>query len=73
MCGAANNNYLHMEHNQPDLIRLDMTDRIIKNQIATHPLYPNLLSAFLECQKVFYSTSTSFYSSYDIFFTQSYG
>lgn len=55
VCAAANNNnnYLHMEHNQSDLIRLDMTtDRIIKNQIATHPLYPNLLSAFLECQKV---------------------
>jgi len=63
VCGANNNNYLHMEHNnQSDLIRLDMTDRIIKNQIATHPLYPNLLSAFLECQKVIYY-STSFNSS----------
>lgn len=51
---VTDNNYLHMEHHQPDLIGSDISDRIIKNQIATHPLYPNLLSAFIECQKVFY-------------------
>lgn len=47
---VSNNNY----HHQPDLIGSDISDRIIKNQIATHPLYPNLLSAFIECQKVRY-------------------
>lgn len=51
---VTDNNYLHMEHHQPDLIGSDISDRIIKNQIATHPLYPNLLSAFIECQKVCY-------------------
>ncbi|KAL5068813.1 hypothetical protein RYX36_019700 [Vicia faba] len=45
---VTNNNCQH----QPDLIGSDISDRIIKNQIATHPLYPNLLSAFIECQKV---------------------
>ncbi|MBA0742547.1 hypothetical protein Gogos_015596 [Gossypium gossypioides] len=25
---------------------------LIKTQIATHPLYPNLVSAYIECQKV---------------------
>ncbi|KAL5700888.1 Homeobox protein knotted-1-like 10 [Ranunculus cassubicifolius] len=29
----------------------EMTD-LIKAQIATHPLYPNLLSAYIECQKI---------------------
>ncbi|XP_050888472.1 homeobox protein knotted-1-like 1 isoform X2 [Lathyrus oleraceus] len=53
---VTDNNYLHMEHHQPDLIGSDISDRIIKNQIATHPLYPNLLSAFIECQKVGAST-----------------
>ncbi|GAU21533.1 hypothetical protein TSUD_34960 [Trifolium subterraneum] len=45
--GANNNNYLL----EMDLIGSDISDRILKNQIATHPLYPNLLSAFIECQK----------------------
>jgi hypothetical protein len=45
--GGANNYLLQM-----DLIGSDISDRILKNQIATHPLYPNLLSAFIDCQKV---------------------
>ncbi|KAK7278013.1 hypothetical protein RJT34_23034 [Clitoria ternatea] len=28
------------------------SDCFLKTQIATHPLYPNLLSAYIECQKV---------------------
>lgn len=46
-----NNNYLHnhMEQSEADVTG---SDRHIKNQIATHPLYPNLLSAYIECQKV---------------------
>lgn len=30
----------------------DVSNRLIKIQIATHPLYPDLLSAYIECQKV---------------------
>lgn len=30
----------------------DISDRFIKSQIATHPLYPNLVSAYIECRKV---------------------
>ncbi|XP_054818201.1 homeobox protein knotted-1-like 1 isoform X3 [Prosopis cineraria] len=30
----------------------DVPDQFIKTQIASHPLYPNLLSAYIECQKV---------------------
>lgn len=33
-------------------VDLSGLDRIIKNQIATHPLYPNLLSAYIQCQQV---------------------
>ncbi|KOM35461.1 hypothetical protein LR48_Vigan02g161100 [Vigna angularis] len=29
-----------------------MSERFIKTQIATHPLYPNLVSAYIECRKV---------------------
>ncbi|KAL9332443.1 hypothetical protein ACSQ67_002053 [Phaseolus vulgaris] len=46
------NSYLQLEAPQPDVTDSDMTDRIIKIQIANHPLYPDLLSAYLECQKV---------------------
>lgn len=31
----------------------DTSDQFIKTRIANHPLYPNLLSAYVECQKVF--------------------
>jgi hypothetical protein len=48
--GGANNNNNYLL--QMDLIGSDISDRILKNQIATHPLYPNLLSAFIDCQKV---------------------
>ncbi|KAJ1383505.1 hypothetical protein SESBI_43340 [Sesbania bispinosa] len=40
----GNNNYLHFH--EPG------SDRMLKNQIASHPIYPNLLSAYIECQKV---------------------
>lgn len=51
---AANNNYLHMEEEpEPDGTGSDISNRHIKNQIATHPLYPNLVSAYIACQKVY--------------------
>ncbi|KAI4301702.1 hypothetical protein L6164_034953 [Bauhinia variegata] len=43
------NNYLQLE---PDGSGSDMSDPLIKTQIANHPLYPNLVSAYIECQKV---------------------
>ncbi|XP_027366825.1 homeobox protein knotted-1-like 1 [Abrus precatorius] len=46
--GLVANNYLRMEEpSEPDV-----SDRLIKTQIASHPLYPNLVSAYIECQKV---------------------
>ncbi|KAL2325591.1 hypothetical protein Fmac_024649 [Flemingia macrophylla] len=39
------NNFLHLPHPQT-------SNRLIKTQIASHPLYPNLVSAHIECQKV---------------------
>ena len=52
------NCYLQLEAPQPQENNnvtdssSDMSDRIIKIQIANHPLYPDLLSAYIECQKV---------------------
>lgn len=42
---VANNNFLQPQSS-------DMSDRFIKTQIATHPLYPNLVSAYIQCRKV---------------------
>ncbi|KAI4349896.1 hypothetical protein L6164_010439 [Bauhinia variegata] len=47
--GQVANNYLQLEQ---DDSRSDMSDRLLKTQIANHPLYPNLVSAYVECQKV---------------------
>jgi len=55
------NCYLQLEAPQPQENNnvtdssSDMSDRIIKIQIANHPLYPDLLSAYIECQKVIHS------------------
>ncbi|XP_061361433.1 homeobox protein knotted-1-like 10 [Gastrolobium bilobum] len=46
------NNYLQLKEPEPNVTGSDMSDRLIKTQIATHPLYPNLLSAYIECHKV---------------------
>ncbi|XP_020240454.1 homeobox protein knotted-1-like 10 [Cajanus cajan] len=43
--GLVANNFLHLQEPQT-------SDRFIKNQIATHPLYPNLVFAYIECRKV---------------------
>lgn len=37
----------------------EMSD-LIKTQIATHPLYPQLVSAYIECQKVRTQSKTLF-------------
>ncbi|KAK7337686.1 hypothetical protein VNO77_18271 [Canavalia gladiata] len=42
------NCYFHLEAPPQE----NMSDRLIKIQIANHPLYPDLLSAYIECQKV---------------------
>ncbi|KAK7269430.1 hypothetical protein RIF29_22156 [Crotalaria pallida] len=50
---ANNNNYLHrLEVAEQDVTGSGISDQVIKNQIANHPLYPDLLSAYLQCQKV---------------------
>ncbi|TKY52306.1 Homeobox protein knotted [Spatholobus suberectus] len=46
--GLVANNFLHLEEPESS----DMSDRFVKTQIATHPLYPNLVSAYIECRKV---------------------
>ncbi|QCD98414.1 homeobox protein knotted-1-like 1 isoform X2 [Vigna unguiculata] len=46
------NCYLQLEAPEPDVTESDMTDRMVKIQIANHPLYPDLLSAYIECRKV---------------------
>lgn len=40
-----------VNHFQFEASESEMSD-LIKAQIATHPLYPNLLSAYIECQKI---------------------
>ncbi|CAJ1977847.1 unnamed protein product [Sphenostylis stenocarpa] len=46
--GLVANNFLQLEEPESS----NMSDRFIKTQIATHPLYPNLVSAYIECRKV---------------------
>jgi len=50
------NCYLQLEAPEPDVTESDMTDRMVKIQIANHPLYPDLLSAYIECRKVLFLT-----------------
>lgn len=55
---TANCCYLQLEAPQQNNVTessSDMSDRMIKIQIANHPLYPDLLSAYIECQKVIHS------------------
>ncbi len=42
---------LQFQAAEPEVGCSEITD-LIKTQIANHPLYPNLVSAHLECQKV---------------------
>jgi len=46
--GLVANNFLQLEEPESS----HMSERFIKTQIATHPLYPNLVSAYIECRKV---------------------
>lgn len=46
--GLVANNFLQLEEPESS----DISERFIKTQIATHPLYPNLVSAYIECRKV---------------------
>ncbi|XP_061371923.1 homeobox protein knotted-1-like 1 isoform X2 [Gastrolobium bilobum] len=46
--GSVPNDYLQLE----EVTESDISDRMIKIQIANHPLYPDLVSAYIECQKV---------------------
>ncbi|KAB1202105.1 Homeobox protein knotted-1-like 1 [Morella rubra] len=48
--GSADN-MLQFKAAEPEVSGSEMTD-LIKTQIANHPLYPNLVSAYIECQKV---------------------
>ena len=41
----------HQAADTTDATGSDMSD-LIKTQIASHPRYPNLVSAYIECQKV---------------------
>ncbi|KAL6961735.1 hypothetical protein U1Q18_004320 [Sarracenia purpurea var. burkii] len=44
-------NMLHFEATEMELAGSEMSD-LIKAQIAIHPLYPDLVSAYIECRKV---------------------
>ncbi|KAF1860817.1 hypothetical protein Lal_00000231 [Lupinus albus] len=44
--------YLQLEVPEPDRTGSGNSDRLIKNQIANHPLFPDLVSAYIQCQKV---------------------
>lgn len=54
--GPVGTDYFRLHAPKPDESCSGMSDRLIKTQIANHPLYPNLVSAFLECQKVHHSS-----------------
>ncbi|XP_027350847.1 homeobox protein knotted-1-like 10 [Abrus precatorius] len=50
---AEANCYLQLEAPaERNVTGSDMSDRLIKIQIANHPLYPDLLAAYIGCQKV---------------------
>lgn len=44
-------NMLQLQVAETEVTESEMTD-LIKTQISSHPLYPNLVSAYIECQKV---------------------
>ncbi|CAL0320941.1 unnamed protein product [Lupinus luteus] len=50
--GPVANDYLQLEECEPDITGSGNSDRLIKNQIANHPLYPELVSAYIQCRKV---------------------
>lgn len=61
-------------------VGMEMMSDVIKTQIANHPLYPNLLSAYIDCTKVspfffffilFLSSSYFFSSFFSILFPYS--
>lgn len=41
----------HDESHQVNIIGSEMSD-VLKAQIANHPFYPNLVSAYIQCRKV---------------------
>ena len=49
---VVDNNYFQVAASEPEATGSDMSDQLVKTQIASHPLYPNLVSAYIECQKV---------------------
>ncbi|KAL2345614.1 hypothetical protein Fmac_006899 [Flemingia macrophylla] len=50
--GSTPSCYLQLEAPHQNATDPNMSDRMIKIQIANHPLFPDLLSAHIECQKV---------------------
>ncbi|KAI9080997.1 hypothetical protein K1719_036977 [Acacia pycnantha] len=48
----SSDHHLHRAPVANNYVRMQEPDQFIKTQIASHPLYPNLLSAYIECQKV---------------------
>lgn len=49
---AATGNYLQLEAPDPNVTGSDLSEQVIKAQIANHPRYLDLVSAYIECQKV---------------------
>ncbi|KAJ7973269.1 Homeobox protein knotted-1-like [Quillaja saponaria] len=48
----APDSFLQLEAAQQQVTGSDVSDQLVKTQIANHPLYSNLVSAYLDCQKV---------------------
>lgn len=59
-------NMLQFEEAEPEVGGSEMMD-LIKNQISNHPLYPNLVSAYIECQKVTILLLDNFDDSSELF------
>ena len=48
-------NLFQYESAETEVTGSEMSD-LIKTQIANHPLYPKLVSAYIECRKVFHNS-----------------
>lgn len=60
---VAGGGFRFMNENNDEVMELEGSD-FLKAQISNHPLYPNLISAYIECRKVRYPPPPSFVHIY---------
>lgn len=50
--GRVSNSVFHTPVNDNNMFRFEIDDNLIKTQLLNHPRYPDLVAAFIDCQKV---------------------